>query len=214
MGVRFNSTSDSLSRTANLPNIANFTAMGWFKIITDRNAYSTFISFGNTSAPYYQIETNTDGVTLTTWNGSSTYTGSILTIGEWYHIAIVVNGTSTDNFKAYLNGSLDITNDGNASIIASKMAIGNSPDSEYLNGIVECIKVWNNTALTENEIKQEMYLRLPERSTNLRFWLPLDENDSNTSARDFSGNGRNFTVNGTLEQEDGSPIITTSMAVF
>ena len=44
MAVRFDASGDLLKRDASLPTRTAFTVMGWFKITTDRNDYSTFIA--------------------------------------------------------------------------------------------------------------------------------------------------------------------------
>jgi hypothetical protein len=59
MAVRFDASGDYLRRTTNLPPIAGFTVMGWFKITTDRNNYSTFIGYGESSGfDWYGLATS------------------------------------------------------------------------------------------------------------------------------------------------------------
>src|SRR3990172_11819917 len=114
MSVRFDSAADRLLRTTDLLSYANpYTWMGWVYLVSDLNNYQTFLTINNngiTGEDYFG--TGVDGVTLVAYvysNGAPTeVAGSVLTVGVWYHIAVVRE--STTSAKVYLNGVLDVTN--------------------------------------------------------------------------------------------------------
>lgn len=211
MAMRFDATGEKYTRSSGLPTYSACTIMGWFKISVDRNDYSTFFCLDADTAGYptglkYLVATNSDGTTLQLYVGDAdTVTGSTLTVGTWYHIALTVNGTSGENALVYVNGVLDITQTAkNASSI--KILYGESDaenGTEALNGVCAAIKEYD-AVLTVEEIQQEMRQYLPMRTANINAFYPmLSDSDDQV---DFSGMGNTLTVGGTPTVEDGPPI--------
>ena len=93
MAIRFDASTDYLTRVTGLPSITSFTLMGWFKIAVSSGTYQAFLSLGKTDAStFYFAGTASDATTQMAYNGSSQYTGTkTLTTGIWYHVAIVVS---------------------------------------------------------------------------------------------------------------------------
>lgn len=206
MSVRFDASGDSLGRTTNLPPIASFTMMGWFYISVDRAALSTFLAFGPaTLSNYYQAYiTGARNFRLYNGPGGNVAGASTLSVGQWYHIAMTVSGTGASQFLGYVNGVLDATHSGQASLTAGKLWVGNDNDTEWLNGRAAAIKVWD-TALTAAEIQQEMHTLRPQRLADLNAYYPVFPG-SGERVRDYSGNGRDWTEAGTLADEDPPPV--------
>lgn len=206
MAIRKDASGDTISRTTNLPTITSFTIMGWFKLSVDRNTYSALLSFGtNSSSPYYSILTDGSGTDLYVYNSSGlTTTGTSLTVGTWVHAALTVAGTGAGQVAFIRNGVATSTHAGSATPTAGIIVIGSTPsDNDWLNGCVAAVKIYS-AVLTAAEIAKEMQQYLPVRTANLNGFYPmLSTSDDEV---DFSGNGNNWTIGGTLATEDGPPI--------
>jgi hypothetical protein len=207
MALRFDATGDSLTRSGNNPSITAFTIMCWAKISTDRNAYSCILCIGTTNdGNLYYLGTGSDGTTLLMYNPANDGpNGTNLTVGTWYHVALVCDGTSTGNLRAYLNGVLNSTHNGHNGPTNAMMRFGNNFYTEFFNGCVAAVKVYS-AALSADRILQERLYYTPVHTTNLQSWTPLMHPTAGSNGTDFSGSAFNFTVNGTLTVEDGPPI--------
>ncbi len=202
--VRVDNSADTLSRTTDLPATASFTMMAWVRLVVDTNSFSAIFHYGrnDTTADDEEmwLQTNTDGTTLNLdVPGASIVLGSALTVGTWYHLAVVKSGTA---YTAYLNGTSDITATGNAPTSA-RLDVMNDQWVEQLNGRMCAVKIYE-AALTQAEILNEMRSYRPKRTANLYGWWPMLS--AGDGAVDYSGNGRDWTVGGTLTTEDGPPV--------
>lgn len=179
--------------------------MFWVRLVSDLNAYSTFCYIGsdNYSSGYQSVGTTGDGTRLAADANGTEVTGSNLTTGVWYHIAIV--RVSEFSLRIYLDGTLDITNTNNFSNNSrwefGAVGTGNNDRADIR---LAHIKYWD-AELTAEEVQQEMRVIRPHRSANLAGWYPLFPG-SGERTRDYSGLGRNFTEGGTLTDEDGPPV--------
>lgn len=201
MAVRFDTAGDFLTRVTDLPSISNFTIMGWFKITTGSGSYQCFASLGKTDAgTFYYMGTNSAGTVMMEYNGSSQYTtgGVALTAGIWYYCAMVCAGTGTNNFRYYVNGKHIVLGNGNASVTAVEMYLGQDDSgSDQLNGACEDVLVYN-TALTQVDIQKQMQQRKPILRAALNGWYPFD-----ADLKDKSGRANDFTEHGTVTYEPG-----------
>ena len=77
-------------------------------------------------------------------------------------------------------------------------------NNDPFSGRIHAIKIWN-TALTEAEIAQEVYTVAPRKLDSLWGWYPTRPG-SGERAKDYSGNGRDWTEGGTLTDDDPPPI--------
>jgi hypothetical protein len=204
MAIGFGTTAgDALTRTTTLPPITSFTMMAWVMIETDANRYTAFFSFGHaTDSNFsYYLGTLADGTTLDLYQVSD-HGGTALSVGTWYHLAMTIAGTGTNQALAYVNGVLDITTNGRSAIPGAAMIISN--DQTYgssILGRMTAVKIWN-VALAAEEIQAEMRCYLPVRVADLNTWSTmLGAGD----VANYAGTG-DWTVGGTLTTVDGPPI--------
>ena len=139
----------------------------------------------------YAITQETDG-TLTFYNGQSgsnsgSYqqisTNSSLTLNEWNHITIV-RDISSSQWSWYINGEL--TNQismSNTSIIAgnNSVYIGEGYVYGYA-GLIDEVRFWN-TAITEQQIREQMHLTLIGNNPGLVAYYQFNKTSGN--AKDF-----------------------------
>lgn len=178
--------------------------MGWFRIDVDRNDYSCFFHVYTTGSDEAQLLTSSNGTTLAIWSHDgavgSEVTGSALTVGAWNHLAMTHNGT---NVVGYLNGVSNITNPNNPANAINTIQIGNSFLSEWLNGSIAAVKIYD-AVLTADGIRREMRQHVPDRWANINGWYRL--RSTADDERDFGPNGRNLTVGGSPSTTD-DPLI-------
>lgn len=212
MPVRFDASADRLLRTASLPSYNSaYTAMGWVYLVSDLNATVTIFAIDDNIDDIDAINLGSDGVTLqlgVVVGGVSTGpSGTTLSTGTWYHVAIV-RASATD-CRLYLNGALDIgpdTRDVSGRSAATRLEWGAfaSVNLSRFDGRVAAIKIWD-AALSAEEVAAEVRSIRPQRLANLNGWWPCFPG-SGERARDYSGNGRNWTESGTLTDEDPPPV--------
>lgn len=196
MAVRFDGASDSLTRTR----LAGAkTAMGWFRIAVDRNDYSAFFDLGENAI----VCTDSDGTTLIGFLGYDfAYGSTALTVGTWYHVAVTIDSDTNPTMIVYVNGAQAGSATQAYTLTGTTMYVGSNRYGEWLNGSAAHVKLWS-AVLTAAEVQQEMHTVVPARSDNLVGWYPLD---THTDVSDWSGNGNNWTANGTLATEDNPPV--------
>jgi len=208
MSIRFDAVGDYLSIVPPSANAA-YTIMGWVYLSSDLNDYTHFFHTGGQEV--YDgdtdfVGTDTDGTTLRAGCAGGTSdsftTGSALTVAQWYHIAMI--RSSATSLKVYLNAVEDLsyTNDVSSRVMSPLMTVGQY-NGKNVNGRIAAIKVWD-AALSTDELSSERYSLLPCRWANL--WAYLPTLSAGSLEKDYSGNGRDFTVNGTLTVEDNPPI--------
>lgn len=176
---------------------------GWFKIVTDRNASSSFFDYGSNATTDKTLETTSTGTLLQCWDGTNGVTGTDLVVGQWYYLAYSWDGS---NCRAYVNGVLDITNPA-ANNPITNIRVGNSGANEFLNGRSSCVKVWN-VVLTLDQIANEGRHCRPLRTQNLNRWAPMAYNVLAADALDMSGAGANYTVTSTPIVEGDYPPVS------
>src|SRR4051812_7306906 len=108
MALKFNGTTQSLVRLANIPDDAAFTLMGWINVTTwatDVTFFGIKVLNSATQRAMAQLDA-VSGNRIKIWNGNvDTVGSSVLTAGTWYHVAMVGDGS---NFKLYLDGILEV----------------------------------------------------------------------------------------------------------
>lgn len=202
--VRVDATGDRLNRTTSLPTYNACTIMAWFKLSADRNKFSTFMQL-DSAVTKMIVGTTADGTTLSIFNGVGTVTGSALTVGTWYHIAMVCDGIGGADFLCYLNGVENMTG-GGVTGTSTDLIFCQSDDGaadEWIDGCIAAAKVYD-AILTPAEIANEMRSYRPLRTAGLNAWYPCVSIAADEI--DFSGGGRNLTIGGTLATEQGPPI--------
>lgn len=212
MAVRFDAAADRLLRTTDLLDYnAAYSWMAWIQIVVDLNANSTFFMLNDDTANNYDhIRTLADGtqlrLTTTIGGAAQSVSGSVLTVGQWYHLAMIRE--SANSIKIYLDGVLDITGNqniaGRAAVTRMEHAGRSSSNIEPSNSRVAAIKAWS-TNISLAQLQNEMRVIRPIRTSNLYGFWPCFPG-STERLRDYSGNGRNWTESGTLTDEDPPPV--------
>jgi concanavalin A-like lectin/glucanase superfamily protein/Big-like domain-containing protein len=203
--VRFDASTDELVRTTNLPPVTSFTMMGWFRLASDSQSYMAFLGLGHpTSSNAYLLMMccGNGWRQLMVWTGAQFVQGPTLALNTWYHLALTVAGSGPGQVKAYLNGVLVMTLDGNPAVTADRFSIGNDSHHDWFDGSAAAIKVYD-TVLTAAEIAAEMAVVTPVRTAGLNGWYPLQS--AATAASDGSGNGQTLTVSGRLATDAAGP---------
>jgi hypothetical protein len=216
MAVRFDADGEDYTRTTNLPSATTFTLCLWLIIDTDRNTFSCPISLDAGTGNYVYFETDADGTTLKLWEGDDAVTPSgpnvVLTVGTWYFIALVRNGTGANSGTVYsaAAGVAALTSGQrtlDTSFTPNTLRIGESPfGGEWWNGRVAAVKIWD-AALSQAEIENERWQYSPHRIANLNAFYPFLTGGANAAAQaDFSGNGNNLSNGTNSATADGPPI--------
>ena len=195
MAIREDAASEYAAWTTNLPAWNAMTIMGWVYISTNRGAgqQQFFQNDDGGGAGAYAFH---DNLVLTLWTNAASTTGTTLSTGTWYHVALVCD---TANAYIYLNGVQDVTR-GMTSFTPNAILCGGA--SQYLNGRHAAVKIWS-AALTIDQVKAEMQTIRPQRIANLWGVFPLW---NATDTRDLSGFGHTTTFGGSLTVEDGPPV--------
>lgn len=211
MAVRSDSIGDRLNISSGVLDYNSaYTIMFFLQIVVDQNAITTFLVISdNSNNNADNFRTSATGTLLqmrTAISGTtSIISGSDLTVGTWYHIAIVRE--SATSCKVYLNGVLDITNTqditGRAAA-ADLRFLGRAGTSDPSNCKIAHIKAWS-TNLSQADIVREMFSVMPVYPGSMYAWWPCFAGVTERLV-DWSGNGRTFTAAGTLTDEDGPPV--------
>lgn len=212
MAVRFDATTDLLSRTTNLPSATAHTLMAWAYAVTipGSGQLGAVLSIGVApiSGNFYGIGFSNNRLGIYNANGGAVNaTGATgVATATWYHITQTVAGTGANQMIGYLNGVQELTTTSAASFTATTLFVGHTAGDDTLNGRVAAVKIYG-AVLTAEEIKAEMRTYLPLRLTNLLSWHPL------LLHTDTAQYGTTWTTGGTLTTEVGPPIAWTRPAV-
>jgi hypothetical protein len=213
MAIRLTSaSSQSLSRSASLPSSTAYTACGWANRITTA-AWGPLVCLENdgTSA-YFNLQFDDTNSTLD-FSPYDPVSGTFFTCGSKatntpFFFAVTSAGTAIGDIKVYIRAAsaaaFETTYTNTAtwtSFTPATIRFGNDQFSEFLDGTLWNIKVWNR-ALTAAELLIESYCRRVMFPSSLNFAWPLD-NATNLTSIDLSGNARPPTLGGTPTIADG-----------
>lgn len=198
MAVRFSASGESLSIGS--PPSGGLTIMGWLYVLADQGDFATMFAVGTATASSLRHFDLSGGEVVHLYDGDGNNdTGTTLSLNTWYHVCLT-DSDADDRQRGYLNGVLDVSLTQADARSTTTLFIGNNFGDEWQDGRMAYVKVWN-AELTAGEILQEMNTIRPVRTADLWAWLPTLPGTPER-ARDYSGNGRNFTENGTLSDED------------
>lgn len=208
MAVRFNAAADRLLRTSDLLNYnSTYSWSLWIYIVSTVNP-GTVLSLNDNSTDNGDVLRLTGtGLTLTlrveVGAAQTSVDGSTLSTGQWYHIVVVRESVTSLNL--YLNESLDITNTRNVTgrAAASRMEVGaeTSGNSRRADMRVAYQKAWSNSFVLSEVANEGQAIRPLHKLESLYgFWPCLP--GATERAKDYSGNGRNWTEGGTLTDEE------------
>jgi len=192
----------------------------WVKI-NSNGTISSIVRKGATQTPAYSLNKESSDrftfwVHLGSWVNSG-YSSTIATIGVWYHVAGVYDGSE---IKMYVNGNLETSSSHSGPIPTTpdKFYIGVDATTwvEYFNGSVEELSLWNR-ALTESQIQTVMsgslnpaYYQTSD-SGLVAYWKfdVLEDlgvnSDGMDDVRDLSVNGNHIDLEGDTFIEPGGP---------
>jgi hypothetical protein len=213
MSVRFaGAGTDLYSTTTNLP-VAPFTVTFWTYLVTDRNTFSSWLAY-NAGTNKLWLQTQADGTTPGVYdtNGALRITGASMTVGTWYRVGLVVNGTSTVLYQSDANTAsttaFTTATFTNPSGI-TQMFIGASASAiEPLDGRMAAVKFWS-VALTKAEIDAELTQFNPIRTANLQRFYPFHV----AELTDYSGNGNALTAGSVAATIEVDPPLSADNSV-
>jgi hypothetical protein len=198
----FDASGDFLNRTTGLLDANDvYTWSAWWQLVSDLNAQGNMFILSNAAGTVQErMQVGANGTLLSSF-GSGTVTGSDLTIGVWYYLTMLRESDTSQ--KIYINRALDITNTNDVSARAALDGFQRiNHTSTRVHARVANPMEWT-VALTQNEIGRQMHsLRPIVRLDKLHAWHPGFPRSVDRT-KDFSGNGRNWTENGTLTTERG-----------
>lgn len=203
MGVNFTSGNHLVSTTNALDYNANYTIMGWFRYSSSPASASAIAVINNSAGTLYDLAMVNNNELYINVNGTFSL-GSTLSANTWYHFAMV--RSSTTLVTLYLDG---VSDSAQATSVSGRAAsteenIGGVLSTFPFLGDIAYVKSWS-TNLTVAEINQEMNLIRPVRTANKHRFSPLHRTTAER-LRDYSGNGYNWTENGTVTDADAPPV--------
>jgi hypothetical protein len=135
-------------------------------------------------------------------------TGTTLSADTWYHIALVRE--SVTSLKVYLDGVLDITGTLNVTgrSLPDRLDVSGyaSGAGSRFEGYLAAFKSWS-VALNSTEVAAEKDYEAPVRTSNVHAYTTLA---TTSDVNDLSGNGYNWTVDGTITTETGPSFASSS----
>lgn len=147
--MSFDGTGDWLT-TIDTPNLqfgtGNFTIEGWVYLNAVGSARG-FVSKG-TSTTGWSLGTNSSNQVVFSYTATSFASTGTLAVSTWYHIAVVREGTGSNQTKIYING----TNDGTSTVATnfnqtSIMYVGaDRVGSSALNGYIDDLRITKGVA--------------------------------------------------------------------
>ena len=218
MSLRVSGDGQYLSRSANLPSITSFTILGKSYIVSDRGTGQSqqLVDVAGNGVDYaarlaYGDFSNTMTVIA---NGSSGNLASRPATSRWFLWYLQCSGSWSNQIEGgwgYCDDSSSVVkanctlNAGDTSTVAiyiGTISVLNSwwADARYQDIIV------SNDVWTAAEINAQRYRRRLVHGANTNVWAHgRSAATASAAATDYSGNGRNFTVNGSPTIEADIP---------
>jgi len=134
-----------------------FTMMTWIKVLAWGDGDIPLIhQYSNPAGTGYDIWATNAGV-LKIVNGGGTTTGSTISTGTWYHLAVtsIANVGSSDPWLLYLNGVLDATENWWGSYAVTVLYLGTESGTTYTNAKYAYSRAFNVT-MSAAQIVAEM----------------------------------------------------------
>lgn len=212
MAIYANASTDYYERTTT-PTITSHTVCCWFYQVTDLGAvYQTIAAIqdpGNNGYCGLFITPDQNLAGFTVGEGAETPTILAVTTGNWYFCAWTNAGSGAGNAKFYAAALSDAT--------LSVQSIAGQPNfssatvrlfasqvsSEEFDGRIASVKAWDRV-LSQAELEIERWSYLPVFTASQHGYWPLW--NASDGPKDYSGNGRDWTANGTLTDADGPPL--------
>jgi hypothetical protein len=217
MSVRYDGAAEYFRRTTDLIDYkSNYTWMCNFYLVTGADVgYCNILTIDTGNDFTHSDEVAVEGDLtriLVTSNTNFSFNAVAATTtpqnGVWYNVAMVRRANNA--LDLYINGILEATStddtSGRGAGSQTEMLIGSGYGGTFnqLDGRIANIKVWS-TNLTAAEVLSEVSTIRPRKLENLYSWTPVFPG-SGERARDYSGNGRDWTETGTLTDEEHPPV--------
>lgn len=203
-------TFEAWIKVASQPSSGNTFTLGSKYTISGNQRSYQFNYYNNAGTYQLGMNNSTDG---TSPNSASSYvTIGQLTIGQWYHIAVIFTASS-GGIEAVLNGVSQGTNTGLKTSTyngTSPFALGARADggASFMDGNISLARIWDTTR-TVAQIKANMCSVLGS-TTNLQGEWQL-----NNALTDNSGNSNTLTNNNVVTFQQNVPYqcvaVTTAM---
>lgn len=159
----------------------NITIEAWVKINAYPSGNATILYQGNGAINGYGFLLNNAGLLTILHGGVALYTTSYtMPLGVWLHIAYKIESNSYST--AYINGRE----------IGNYFVATNAPSGIFetgsisLNGEIDEVRFWN-VARTQNQIRENMHLTLPNGAPNLTNYYQFNDNPALGLAKDGIG---------------------------
>ena len=191
-----------------------YTWMAWVDLVTDTDIYGHIWAAMSAASDDWTnadwIGTGGDGtaarIGAAIGGSEASAAGSALTVGTPVHLALVRESASV--LKLYQGGSY-------ANQAGMDISARSATQREQIGTLntypcpvrLTAIKCWQ-AALTADEIAAEMKSVRPLRLANLHSWHPAIASDLTTALKDFSGNGRDWSDQGTLSVASQTPPVS------
>jgi len=215
--VYFNTTTDNLYATANLPaDTTTYTVMGWAKFAQLDAADRQLFSFQNASNQLVHLVSRPSGGLLyaTCDNFTGYTTGQGLTLTTWFCWALVVSaaGAGGARFRVRPDGAGSWTNAGTCTVTdftasRTRIVIGDYGGQTAL-AYHRYVRMWD-AELDETALSLEFASNVPVRAANLLRDMRLA---GSAAATTDSANGYTMTLTGTLGADGDDPTSPVSPA--
>ena len=223
MAVRFNAVGDHLKRTTDLPDGEQFTVCGWAFRSVDKGAFSNIFQI-KSAARYILFDSDAGGDAIEVFFSLSSGVGSFVigtpTHPGWFFWALTTDRPVTNlEMRGYFADAADLSLTANSNTAQSgdfagaidEITLATNRFNEFYNGRLAAVRIWNNVALTQAQLLLEMQRSQPQHAlANIYGIYPIE--NAAQAALDVSENGRDWTLAGVVETEDGPPIIPFSGA--
>jgi len=218
--------STRLSRTVGAGNRQTWTWSGWVK--RSKLTYDSASLLGtyvNANDQFNMYFSDADELWMFFYNGTSYYLKPNVKYRDtsaWYHIVAVAdttNATSSDRWRIYVNGErmTDVTENQPTQNLqmsindSNTMEVGSFNSTKYFDGEMAHVHFIDGTAYdadTFGETDATTGIWKPKTAPSVTygtngFFLKFE--NSGSMGTDSSGNGNNFTVNGTMTQTIDTP---------
>ncbi|MCK5857480.1 MAG: T9SS type A sorting domain-containing protein [Bacteroidales bacterium] len=182
-----------------IPGNTSRTVEAWIKTTTSDKE---IVSWGeNNGGEKWVFRLNGDGTLRVEVNGGYRYGSTVLTDGDWHHVACVFSGTAVNNIQLYVDGNLETgLTTANKTINTDTtngigLRISRGINNRYFVGDIDEVRIWD-TNLSQATLQKWMYASLNSSHinySNLQAYYPLNEN-TGAQISDYSGNNRSATA--------------------
>lgn len=133
-----------------------FTIEVWYRPHTSAE-FESILGTNGSGAGTFQVDFNSSG-NIRFLESTSNNVASTIPFGAdtWKQVVFVREGTSTDEFKIYLNGSLNTTDTRSTDFDSTnQIQLGrNKGNSKYYDGDLSIVRIYKNKALSSSEVTQ------------------------------------------------------------